>query len=272
MSSDFYSSPLPTDTQTFADSSVQLIDTIFPGDTNHHGTLFGGVALAHMDKVAFLTATRHGRAPFVTACCERIDFNAPGFSGEMVEVRGHVTRVGRSSLDVEVNVTAEVPVTGERRSLTRGLFTMVARKGPETRLPLPPLPETPHVPDENAPLRMVEMVFPTTTNHHGNLFGGDAMKLMGKAAFIAATRFTREIVVMASSSRTDFVSPIREGAMVELVPRVRMAGRSSLLVEVEMWSEELLTGARNHAATSRFTMVAVDDEGKSKPFTPAHPL
>ncbi|MBT0669617.1 acyl-CoA thioesterase [Novosphingobium profundi] len=245
---------------------------IFPGDTNHHGTLFGGVALAHMDKVAFLTATRHGRAPFVTACSERIDFNAPGFSGEIVEVSGQLTRVGRSSLDVEVTVTAEALVSGERRTLTRGLFTMVARKGPETRLPLPPMPPRPAIEDENAPLRMVEMVFPTSTNHHGNLFGGDAMKMMGKAAFIAATRFTREIVVMASSSRIDFTSPIREGAMIELIPRVRMAGRSSLLVEVQMWSEELLTGARNHAATARFTMVSVDEEGKSKPFTAATPL
>ena len=35
--------------------AVQLIDIVFPGDTNHHGTLFGGVALAHMDKVAFLS-------------------------------------------------------------------------------------------------------------------------------------------------------------------------------------------------------------------------
>ena len=57
--------------------AVQLIDIVFPGDTNHHGTLFGGVALAHMDKVAFLAASRHGRAPFVTASSQKIDFSAP---------------------------------------------------------------------------------------------------------------------------------------------------------------------------------------------------
>lgn len=247
-------------------SSVQLIDMIFPGDTNHHGTLFGGVALAHMDKVAFLTATRHGRAPFVTACSQRIDFEAPGFSGEIVEVQGRLTRVGNSSLDVEVTVMAEALVTGERRKLTRGLFTMVARKGPETRLPLPPLAaEVPQV-EENGPLRTVEIVFPTSTNHQGMLFGGDAMKMMGKAAFIAATRYTREIVVMASSDRIDFTSPIREGSMLELVSRIRMTGRSSLLVEVELWSEELLSGKRNHAATGRYTMVAVDADGRPKRF------
>lgn len=42
---------------------IQLIDMVFPGDANHHGTLFGGVALAHMDKVAFLAASRHGLTP-----------------------------------------------------------------------------------------------------------------------------------------------------------------------------------------------------------------
>jgi acyl-CoA hydrolase len=43
-----------------AAAPIRLIDVIFPGDANHHGTLFGGVALAHMDKVAFLTASpRH---------------------------------------------------------------------------------------------------------------------------------------------------------------------------------------------------------------------
>ena len=64
---------------------TRLADIVFPGDANHHGTLFGGTGLAHMDKVAFLAATRHGRAPFVTAASDKIDFRAPGRIGEMVE-------------------------------------------------------------------------------------------------------------------------------------------------------------------------------------------
>ncbi|PXA91003.1 acyl-CoA thioesterase, partial [Nostoc sp. 3335mG] len=92
---------------------------IFPGDANHHGTLFGGTALAHMDKVAFLAASRHSRASFVTASSERIDFAAPGRVGEMIEAVGRVVRVGTRSLDVEVELTAEAPVSGERRLCTR---------------------------------------------------------------------------------------------------------------------------------------------------------
>lgn len=246
---------------------VQLIDMVFPGDANHHGTLFGGVALAHMDKVAFLAASRHGRAPFVTASCEKIDFAAPAREGDMVEVTGRVVRVGSSSLDVEVELVAEGPVTGERNVCTRGRFAMVARKGPNTRLPLPPI-----APDESAgeaawggALRLAEMVFPGQTNHYGTLYGGDALRMMGKAAFIAATRHVRRVLVMASSDRIDFVAPIGEGDMVELVAQVKMTGRSSVRVAVELWSEALLTGERRHAATALFTLVSVDPEGRPLP-------
>lgn len=253
------------DAMNDAANPVQLVDMVFPGDTNHHGTLFGGVALAHMDKVAFLAASRHGRAPFVTAASEKIDFAAPARAGDMVEVTGRIVRVGNSSLDVEVELVAEACVSAERRLCTRGRFTLVAQKGPDTRLPLPPMPSVAGAPDPDAPLRLVDMVFPGQTNHYATLYGGDALKMMGKAAFIASTRHARSVMVMAASDRIDFTSPIREGEMVELVADVRMTGRSSVRVGVELWAETLLTGARRHAATALFTMVSVDAAGRPTP-------
>lgn len=245
--------------------AVTLIDMVFPGDSNHHGTLFGGVALAHMDKVAFLAASRHGRAPFVTAASERIDFAAPAFAGEMVEVTGRVVRVGTSSLDVEVELVAEAPVSGERRLCTRGRFTLVAGKvGGERRVMPPLVADSP--PELGAPLRLAEMVFPGQTNHYGTLYGGDALRMMGKAAFIAATRHARAVMVMAASDRIDFVTPIRTGEMVELIASVKMTGRSSVRIAVELWAEDLISGERRHAATALFTMVAVDVQGRSQPF------
>lgn len=241
---------------------VQLIDMVFPGDTNHHGTLFGGVALAHMDKVAFLAASRHGRAPFVTAASEKIDFTAPARAGDMVEVTGRVVRVGTSALDVEVELVAEVPVSGERRLCTRGRFTLVAQKGPHTRLPLPRIGAAKD--GDDAALRLADMVFPGQTNHYGTLYGGDALKMMGKAAFIAATRHARSVMVMAASDRIDFTSPIRAGEMVELVAVVRMTGRSSVRVEVALWAENLLTADRRHAATAVFTMVSIGPDGRAQ--------
>lgn len=245
--------------------AVQLIDMIFPGDANHHGTLFGGVALAHMDKVAFLAASRHGRAPFVTAASEKIDFAAPGRIGDMIEATGRIVRVGTSSVDVEVELVAETPVTGERRLCTRGRFAMVAVKGPDTCLPLPPL--GPGSPGDGQTLRMVDMVFPPQANHYGTLYGGDALKMMGKAAFIAATRHARAVMVMAASDRVDFRAPIMEGQMVDLAAEVRMVGRSSLRVAVDLVAEDLLSGARVAAASAMFTMVAVDCDGRPTPIS-----
>ncbi|MFZ5747456.1 MAG: acyl-CoA thioesterase [Pseudomonadota bacterium] len=255
----------------FPGEPVRLIDIVFPGDANHHGTLFGGTGLAHMDKVAFLAASRHGRAPFVTASSDRIDFKAPARIGELVETTGRVVRVGRSSVDVEVELVAEAPVSGERRLCTRGRLTLVAVKGPETRLPLPPLGDPPAAATEapGSPLRMADIVFPPQANHFGTLYGGDALKMMGKAAFIAATRDARGVMVMAASDRVDFTSPIREGEMVELIAEVRMRGRTSVRVGIALWAENLLTGERRRAATALFTMVAVDAGGRPTPLPAA---
>ncbi|MEN2712470.1 acyl-CoA thioesterase [Sphingomonas sp. NPDC092331] len=235
---------------------VRLIDMVFPGDTNHHGTLFGGVALAHMDKVAFLAASRHGRAPFVTAASERIDFAAPALKGELIEATGRVVRTGTRSLDVEVELLAEALLSGERRLCTRGRFTLVAREG--AAAPLPPLAPSPtgSEAEPEGVLVMADMVFPPQTNHYGTLFGGDALRMLGKAAFIASTRDTRKVMVMAASDRVDFTTPIHEGEMVELAARIIMRGNRSRRVRVELWAEDLLSARRRRAASAEFVMVA----------------
>lgn len=243
------------------DGTVRLIDIVFPGDANHHGTLFGGAALAHMDKVAFIAASRHGRSSFVTASSDRIDFRAPARIGDLIEAAGRVVSVGRTSLRTEVELTAENPLTGERRLCTRGLFTLVAQHPhPEPGWRLPPLPERIAAP--GGPLRMVEMVFPAQTNHYGTLFGGDALRLIGKAAFVAATRYARKVMVMAAVREMAFKAAISQGDLIELTAEVRGAGVSSLSVAVEVWSENLLTGQRRHCVSAEAVMVAVDSASR----------
>lgn len=249
--------------------TVRLIDMVFPGDANHHGNLFGGTAMAHMDKVAFLAATRHARRTFVTAAVDRLDFTAPALLGEMVEAVGRVVRVGRSSLTVEVQLHAEALVSGERRLCTRGQFHMVAvDRGPD-RPALPGLAAEDGAEAEGAGgdawLTTVEIVLPSRTNHYGGLFGGDALDLMGKAAFITATRRARAIMVMAASRQIDFTAPIKGGDMVELRSRVTATGRTSLTVEVELWGEDLPTGTRTRSTVGEFVMVAVDADGRPTP-------
>jgi acyl-CoA hydrolase len=58
-------------------SESRIQEIVFPNHANHLGTLFGGQALAWMDKAAFLAGYREAGGTVVTARSERIDFIAP---------------------------------------------------------------------------------------------------------------------------------------------------------------------------------------------------
>ena len=109
-----------------APREARLWEIVFPDHANHLGTLFGGQALAWMDKAAFIAATRYARRTVVTARSEQVDFHVPVRQGQLVELVARVTDVGRSSMSVEVALNTEDPQTGTRRLCTRGRFTMIA--------------------------------------------------------------------------------------------------------------------------------------------------
>jgi acyl-CoA hydrolase len=113
--------------------------------------------------------------------------------------------------------------------------------------------------------RIVEMVFPNQANHYGTLFGGDTLRLMDMAAFVAASRHARKAVVTASSERIDFHIPVLQGQLAEVIGRVSETGRTSMTVEVELWAEDLLSGARQLCTKGNFVLVAVDEDGHPVP-------
>lgn len=115
-----------------------LVDLVFPNQTNHLGTLFGGHALAMMDKAASIAAHRYCRHTVVTASIDRTDFLVPVYEGELAEVTATVVKTGRTSMVVQVELVAENMLTGERRLCTRGTFNMVALD--ENRHPTPVQP------------------------------------------------------------------------------------------------------------------------------------
>jgi acyl-CoA hydrolase len=107
-------------------AEVRLVEVVFPHHCNHLGTLFGGQALAWMDKAAFLAASRHAGCTAVTARSDRIDFTAPVRLGEIVEVVAKVTAVGRSSMTVRVSLLRESTPGGAQIAATSGDFVMIA--------------------------------------------------------------------------------------------------------------------------------------------------
>jgi uncharacterized protein (TIGR00369 family) len=110
-------------------------------------------------------------------------------------------------------------------------------------------------------VRTMEIVFPNQTNHYGTMFGGQVLALADKAAFFAATKFSRRTVVTASTERIDFNKPIKNGDIVEIEARVVYTGRSSMVVKVDIWSESVKMDGRILCTSGHLTMIALDEQG-----------
>lgn len=119
-------------------SETRVTKAVFPPTTNHHNTLFGGTALAWMDEVSFIAATRFCRLPLVTVSSDRIDFKHAIPAGSIVELIGRVIKVGNTSLKVEVEVFVESMCSDARERAISGVFSFVAID--EQKKPVPVLP------------------------------------------------------------------------------------------------------------------------------------
>ena len=122
-----------------APREARLWEIVFPDHANHLGTLFGGQALAWMDKAAFVAATRYARRTVVTARSEQVDFHVPVRQGQLVELVARVAEVGRSSMRVDVELHTEDPHAGTRHLCTRGRFSMIALDASGRPAPVEPL-------------------------------------------------------------------------------------------------------------------------------------
>jgi len=107
-------------------SETRIFKAVFPNTTNHYDTLYGGMAMALMDEVAFITGTRFCRKRLVTVSSDRIDFTKPIPAGTIIELVGKVEKVGKTSLKVGVEIFVEEMYEECREMAVKGLFTFVA--------------------------------------------------------------------------------------------------------------------------------------------------
>ncbi|PZP48800.1 MAG: acyl-CoA thioesterase [Pseudopedobacter saltans] len=108
-------------------------------------------------------------------------------------------------------------------------------------------------------------IFTNQTNHHNTLFGGAALAIMDDVAFVSATRFCRQKFVTVSTDDVKFFKPIPNSTIIESIGKVAHVGRTSIKIFVEIFVEEMYSNKREKAIEGYFTMVAVDDNGKSTP-------
>jgi acyl-CoA hydrolase len=115
---------------------------------------------------------------------------------------------------------------------------------------------------------MVQVVLPNDANPLGFILGGTVMHLIDIAGAIACHRHTRSLLVTAAVDGLQFLHPIRVGDLIILKARVTCAFQTSLEVEVEVFSEETLTGVRRLTSRAYLTFVAIDTEGRRIPVPP----
>lgn len=112
---------------------------------------------------------------------------------------------------------------------------------------------------------MVQVVLPNDANPLGYLLGGTAMHLIDIAGAIAGHRHTRAPLVTAAVDGLQFLHPIKIGDLIILKARVTATWTTSLEVEVEVFSEETLTGRRRMTSLAYLTFVAVDRDSHRLP-------
>jgi acyl-CoA thioesterase YciA len=110
-----------------ADKQPAIRRVMMPRDTNALGTIFGGVILSEIDSAAAIEAHRYHPRRIVTIAMDKIEFHQPVFVGDLVSFFCECTRIGRTSITVQVEVWAQRARDRAQRSyVTAASVTMVA--------------------------------------------------------------------------------------------------------------------------------------------------
>ncbi|WP_432412223.1 acyl-CoA thioesterase [Rasiella sp. SM2506] len=112
---------------------------------------------------------------------------------------------------------------------------------------------------------ITDLVLPGETNPIGNMFGGELLARMDRAASIAARRHSRRIVVTASVNHVAFNKMIPSGSVVTVEAQVSRSFNSSMEVYMDVWIEDRENGMKSLSNEGIYTFVAVDETGNPVP-------
>lgn len=119
---------------------------------------------------------------------------------------------------------------------------------------------------------MTVLMTPDTANFSGNVHGGTILKLLDQVAYACASRYATTYVVTLSVDQVVFREPIHVGELVTFLASVNHTGNSSMEVGIKVIAENIRTQESRHVNSCFFTMVAVDETGKSTGVPPLRPF
>ncbi|HZE18944.1 MAG TPA: acyl-CoA thioesterase [Candidatus Angelobacter sp.] len=116
-----------------------MVELVLPNDANTMGNVLGGRVLHWIDMAAAIVAHRHCRTEAVTASIDEVSFLAPIRVGQMALIAARMTYVGRTSMEIRVDVQSEDLLSGERLQTSTAYLTFVAVDKGGRPMEVPPL-------------------------------------------------------------------------------------------------------------------------------------
>jgi acyl-CoA hydrolase len=120
-------------------SRVTLAVLMQPTEANIHGNVHGGLVMKLMDDAGAAAAIRHAQRPVVTVAVDQVTFREPIHVGDLVTLDALLTYTGRTSMEVQINVTAQNLITDEHTHTNTAYFVYVALNAESRPAPVPPL-------------------------------------------------------------------------------------------------------------------------------------
>jgi acyl-CoA hydrolase len=129
--------------KTPSESLTTMAQVMQITDANTAGFVHGGAIMKLVDSAAGVAAMRHAQRRVVTAQVDSLSFHAPVHIGDVLSLAACVTQAWTSSMEVEVTVHREDPVSGDEDHTTTAYLTMVALDQHGRPVAVPPVdPET----------------------------------------------------------------------------------------------------------------------------------
>lgn len=277
------------------ETSNEMIQFVFPEHVNNYGTLHGGRLMNWIMVLGSITSSRIAKSLIVLGTADSIDFLNPVRTGEVVILSSWVEYIGTSSIEIGIKVQSENTKTGEKKLTTFSHLAYVAidEKGNSKKVENQILPadESEKRVYEDAKKRKkdrlkrlkinmqtgkdikildeyewqietIRVVLPEDAFYGNYLSVGKLMMDIDETGAILARKFTRGVVVTGSVDDVHFYEPIRVGEVITLNARINYIGRSSMDIEVNVFTENLTTAIKKHACTAYLNFVNINKQGR----------
>ncbi len=125
--------------KTVHDSRITLSQLMHPEHANLLGNVHGGWVMKLVDEAGALACMRYSQRKVVTVAIDSMVFRQPILIGDLVIINAEVSYTGRTSMEAEVQVLAENPITGEQTHTNTAYLVYVALDDEGKPTPVPQL-------------------------------------------------------------------------------------------------------------------------------------